>query len=109
MANDVAGRSIARCRQARLDSAQQRFQARAEALVAIAVPGVKSAGWQGREAVGRQGTEKRVQLLPGGGIAQALLGGGRGIGEGEAEGVVVEATEGQGGFAAGRPGRGPVT
>jgi hypothetical protein len=66
---------------------------------------VNAARGQGREAVGGQGAEERVQLLPGRGVAQALFGGRGGIGEGEAEGVVVDEAEGQGGLAVGQPGR----
>src|SRR5512146_1346953 len=89
----------------RLQSAQQGFQVGAEALVAVAVPGVDAVGGQGREAAGGQGAEERVQLLSGRGVAQALFGGRGGIGEGEAEGVVVDTPEGQGGLAAGQTGR----
>jgi hypothetical protein len=46
-----------------------------------------------------------MQLLSGRGVAEALLGGGCGIGEGEAESVVVDEAEGQGGLAAGQSGR----
>jgi hypothetical protein len=88
----------------RLDSAQEGVEAGGEALVAVAVPGVDPAGGQGRETGGGQGAEEGVQLLPGGGVPQALFGGGGGVGEGEAEGVVVDGAEGQGGLAAGQPG-----
>jgi hypothetical protein len=66
---------------------------------------VDSVGGQGREAAGGQGAEERVQLFPGRGVAQPLFGRRGGTGEGEAEGVVVDQAEGQGGFAAGQPGR----
>ena len=46
-----------------------------------------------------------MQLLSGRAVAQALLGGRGGVGEGEAEGVVVDQAEGQGGLAAGQAGR----
>jgi hypothetical protein len=46
-----------------------------------------------------------VHLLSGRAVAQPLLGGRRGVGEGEAEGVVVDEAEGQGGPAAGQAGR----
>jgi hypothetical protein len=98
-------RSTARPRLVRLDSAQQCFDACGEALIAIAVPGVKTARGQGREAVDGQGAEERVQLFHGRGVVQALLGGRGGIGEGEADGVVVDDSEGQGGLAVGQPGR----
>ena len=87
-----------------LQPAQDGFKAGGEALVAVAVPGVHAIGGQVREAGGGQGAEELVQLLPGRGVVQALLGGRRGIGEGEAEGVVVDEAEGQGGLAAGQPG-----
>src|SRR5690348_8718083 len=89
----------------RLQSAQEGVKAGGEALVAVAVPGVDAVRGQGRETAGGQGAEERVQLFPGGGVAQPLLGGGRRVGEGEAEGVVVDEAEGQSGLAAGQPGR----
>jgi hypothetical protein len=46
-----------------------------------------------------------VQLLSGRTVAEALLGGRGSVGQGEAEGVVVDEAEGQGGLAAGQPGR----
>jgi hypothetical protein len=66
---------------------------------------VNAVGGQGREAAGGQGAEERVQLLSGRAVAKSLFGGRCGIGEGEAEGVVVDEAEGQGGLAAGQPGR----
>jgi hypothetical protein len=60
---------------------------------------------QGGEAAGGQGAEECVQLLSGRAVAKALLGGRGGAGEGEAEGVVVDEAEGQGGLAAGQAGR----
>jgi hypothetical protein len=60
---------------------------------------------QGGEAAGRQGAEECVQLLSGRAVAPSLLGGRGGVGEGKAEGVVVDQAEGLGGLAAGQAGR----
>jgi hypothetical protein len=65
---------------------------------------MRAIGGQGREAAGGKGTQERVELLPGRGIAQALLGGRRGIGQGEADGVVVNESEGHGRLGARQPG-----
>jgi hypothetical protein len=89
----------------RLQSAQEGFKAGGEALVSVAVPGVSAVGGQGREAAGGQGAEEGVQLRSGRAVVKSLFGGRRGIGEGEAERVVVDEAEGQGRFAAGQPGR----
>jgi hypothetical protein len=43
-----------------------------------------------------------VELLSGCAVAQSLLGGRGGVGEGKAAGVVVDQAEGQGGLAAGQ-------
>jgi len=56
-------------------------------------------GGQGGEAAGGQGAEERVQFLPGRGVGQPLFGGGCGVGEGEAGGVVIDQAEGEGGLA----------
>src|SRR5579872_1483112 len=85
----------------RLQYAQKGVEAGGEALVAVAVPGVDPVSGQGGEAGGGQGAEERVQLLSGRAVAKSLFGRRCGIGEGEAEGVVIDEAEGQGGFAAG--------
>src|ERR1700753_3032416 len=61
----------------RLQSAQEGVKAGREALAAVTVPGVDAVRGQGGEAAGGQGAEERVQLFPGGGVAQPLLGGRR--------------------------------
>lgn len=68
--------------------AEEGVEAGVEALVAVVGPDVRAVGGQGGEAAGGQGAEERVQFLPGRGVAEALLGGGGGIAEGEADGVV---------------------
>jgi hypothetical protein len=57
------------------------------------------------KAAGGQGAQERVQFLPGRGIAEAPLGGRREIAEGEADGVVVDEAERQGGLPGGQPRR----
>ena len=84
-----------------LQAADESVEAGGEALITVAGPGVLAEGGQGREAAGGQGAEERVHLLPGRAVAQALLGGRGGVGEGETEGVVVDEPEGQGSLAAG--------
>jgi hypothetical protein len=63
---------------------------------------VLAEGGQGREAVGGQRPEERVELVPGRGVLDALLVDGRAVAEREAEGVVVDQGVGQGGLLAGQ-------
>ena len=60
---------------------------------------------QSGEAAGGQGAQERLQLLSGRGVTEALLRGRRRVGDGEAEGVVVDEAEGRRRLAAGQPGR----
>ena len=88
-----------------LQAADESVEAKGEALLAVVGPGVGAVCGQGGEAAGRQGAEECVQLLPGRAVAQSLLGGRGGVGEGEAQSVVIDEAEGQGGLAAGQAGR----
>jgi hypothetical protein len=60
---------------------------------------------QGGETAVRQGAEEQVELLSGRAVVQSPLRGRGGVGEGKAEGVVVDQAEGLGGLAAGQAGR----
>ncbi len=73
-------------------------------MVAVVGPGVRAVGGQVGEAASWQGAKERVQFLSGRVITETLLGWRCGIGEGEADGVVVDEAEGQSGLVAGQPG-----
>ena len=77
-----------------LESADEGAEADGKPFVAVVDPDICSEGDQGREAVGRQRPEERVESAPGRGVPEALLVDGGGA----AEGVVVEQGEGQAGF-----------
>ena len=83
------------------ESADAGAESGGKALVAVVFPGEGAVGGEGGEPLGRQGAEERVQLAPGGGVVEAVLRGGNGIGEGEAEGVVVDEAKGEGGASRG--------
>jgi hypothetical protein len=84
----------------------QDLEAGGEPLVAVVNPDVFAEGDEGGEAVGGQGAEELVQLVSGGGVADALLvdrvGG---AADGEPDGVVDQQEEGKPGLQVGEPGR----
>src|SRR6266568_5829881 len=88
-----------------LQAADESVEARGEAFLAVVGPGVGAVRGEGGEAAGRESADECVQLLSGRVVAKALLGRRGRAGEGEAEGVVVDEAEGQGGLAAGQAGR----
>ncbi len=89
----------------RLEAADEGAEAGGEPFVAVVGPDVLAEGGQRGEAAGGQGAQECVQLASGHGVLDALLAGGGGVAEREAEGVVVDQPEGQGGLACGQPGR----
>src|ERR1700733_323919 len=85
-----------------LEAADERAEAGGESFVAVVGPDVLAESGQRGKAVGGQCPEERVELLPGRGVLHALLVDGGAVAEREAEGVVVDQGEGQGGLLLGQ-------